>query len=68
MKLKKRKNNMNRISSASNAIFNFIFIVYSFLCVYPVALVVGTSFSEENYLKEVGYRVFPQVVSFDAYA
>ncbi|MGN0178007.1 MAG: carbohydrate ABC transporter permease [Monoglobaceae bacterium] len=57
----------NQISGKANLVFNLIFILYSILCLYPLALVIGTSFADENYLMEFGYKVFPKVTSLYAY-
>jgi len=66
-RLFKKKFRKNEISTPANIILNVIFIAYAFICLYPMALVIGTSFAEETYLNAVGYRIFPEVVSFDAY-
>lgn len=58
---------INEISNAANVLLNVIFILLSFLCIYPILLVIGTSFAEETYLNVVGYKAFPKVISLDAY-
>lgn len=63
----KKKLRKNEISTTTNILLNAVFIVYALMCLYPMALVIGTSFAEETYLNTVGYKVFPEVVSFDAY-
>ena len=63
----KRQLRINEISNAANVLLNVIFILLSFLCIYPILLVIGTSFAEETYLNVVGYKAFPKVISLDAY-
>lgn len=63
----KRDKSGNKISNIANIFCNLIFILNSFLCIYPLGLILGASFSEENYLVEYGYKVFPKVTSFAAY-
>ncbi len=65
--MKKHKLNRNEISHTVNILLNILFIAYSIICIYPIALVIGTSFADEIYLNTVGYKVFPEVISFDAY-
>lgn len=57
----------NKISRWSDALINILFIVFSICCLYPVGLVIGTSFSDELYLQEFGYKLFPKVTSTYAY-
>ncbi len=65
--MKKKKLNSNEISNTANIIINICFIIYSLICIYPIALVIGISFTDETCLNTIGYRVFPKIVSFDAY-
>jgi putative aldouronate transport system permease protein len=44
-----------------------IFIIYSLLCLFPLALVIGVSFSSENSIALGGYRIIPAEPSIAAY-
>lgn len=69
MRKKKTNNNLN-VSSASvggNIFLNILFAALAFTCVYPMLLILGTSFASEQTLIDVGYRVLPKEISFEAY-
>ena len=58
---------VHQASKVMNVFLNLLFIVLSAICVYPVLLIVGTSFATEGSLLEVGYRVIPKEISTYAY-
>lgn len=66
-KIKKSRLRINEVKASTNVALNIFFLIFAFLCIYPLALVIGTSFAEESYLLKYGYKVFPEVVSLDAY-
>jgi len=43
------------------------FVVIALVCVYPVLLVVGISFTDESALAEYGFNVIPKIFSLDSY-
>ena len=51
----------------SNIILNIIFIILSLICVFPLLLVIGISFTDESGIIENGYRLIPEHISLDAY-
>lgn len=51
----------------SRAVLHFIFILLSLVCVVPLLLVVGVSFTEEKTLLVEGYNLIPKVFSTEAY-
>lgn len=62
------KRNNNQISNLSNVILNVIFIIWSLLCVIPFLLAIGVSFTSQNAIDSVGYRIIPaefSTVSYD---
>ena len=46
---------------------NIIFIIMTFLIVYPFLIVVAISFSDENAVINEGYKLFPSAYSLEAY-
>ncbi len=44
-----------------------IYILIAFVCVYPVLLVIGISFTDESSLSEFGFHVIPKTFSLDSY-
>lgn len=59
------KNSLKK--NAVSAIMYIIFIAIAIICVYPVLLVIGISFTDESTLAEFGFRVLPHKFSLDAY-
>lgn len=57
----------NAISAPANVVLNLIFIFYSLLCIFPVLLVLGVSFSDEKSVVLNGYKVIPGKFSLAAY-
>lgn len=66
-KKKKIGNRCLQISRPWNVLINLMFIVYSVLCVYPMLLVIGVSFTDEGSLLKYGYKVIPEQFSLDSY-
>ncbi len=66
-KSKKKFENATQASPFVNVIYNIIFIIFSIMCVYPVLLIIGTSFASEASINEIGYRVIPKEFGTDAY-
>ncbi len=63
----KMKWNPNAIKSGTNVVFNIIFILVAFLCIFPFIFVFMLSISSEQSIREFGYRVIPQEFSTSAY-
>jgi len=60
-------NRLNTISAPANMIFNVFYILYSVVCIYPILLMVGVSFTDDAALSNSGYRVIPAVFSTYGY-
>lgn len=69
----KRKNKISGISDIGklpmgvNLIVNLVFITMCILVIYPMLVIVGTSFTTEEYVKTFGYTAFPKEISLFAY-
>lgn len=59
-----RKNIKKNIPSI---VLYLIFFVIVVICIYPVLLVVGISFTDESVISEYGFKVLPKVFSIDSY-
>ncbi len=57
-----------QISKTANAIWNVIFFITAIMCVYPLLLVLAVSFTDETQIAMAGYTIFPEKISFAAYA
>ena len=58
---------LNQIKPATNALFNALFVVLSFICLFPVAYVVMISVSSEESIRLNGYALIPETFSSSAY-
>ncbi|MEK3987354.1 carbohydrate ABC transporter permease [Paenibacillus sp. FSL K6-3166] len=58
----------NRTSNGINALFTLIFILLAIACVVPVIVVLSISLTDESYIRETGYSIFPTALSGDAYS
>lgn len=61
------KANIKTISTRWNILFNFIFSIWSILCIGPVLLVLSVSLTDEDAIYNYGYSFIPQKFSFKAY-
>ena len=50
-----------------SVILNIFFIIMCVICIYPVLMALGASFTSEASLIKDGYRVIPKVFSLDSY-
>lgn len=66
--IRKSKVSENRISGGANIVLNIFFVICVALCLYPLLLVMGVSFTDNNALRENGYRIIPSVFSLDGYS
>lgn len=66
--LKKKSYDVQQISRTSNVFINIFFIFYSALCVIPLLLIVGVSFSDEKQVLINGYKFWPEKFSLEAYS
>lgn len=57
----------NQISTGWNIFFNIIIILFCIACIYPVLIVLGTSFTDEHAITKYGYNIIPKVFSLKAY-
>ena len=58
---------LNQIKPATNAIFNVMFAILSFICVFPFFFVLMISISSEQSLRTNGYALIPTEFSLSAY-
>ena len=58
---------LNRIKPATNAIFNILFVILSFICIFPVFYVIMISVSSEESIRLNGYALWPETFSNSAY-
>ena len=58
---------LNQIKPATNAIFNVMFVILSFVCIFPFFYVLMISVSSEESIRNVGYALIPQSFSSAAY-
>lgn len=60
---------MNHLSrrALSQAVLNLIFIVVCFVCIYPIFLVVGISFTDETSIAMNGFNLIPEKFSVESY-
>jgi len=68
--MKKNKNQLIETTQAGpvqNVVYNIIFIILCIMCLYPVLLLLGVSFTSEDAISEFGYKLIPKEVSLDAY-
>ena len=56
----------NRVSLPANLLLNLFFIFCVVLCLYPLLLVIGISFTDNEALRD-GYRIIPQKFSTEGY-
>ena len=68
--MKKNKKHLIGAAEASpigNIFINILFLALCVCCIYPILLIIGTSFADENYLSDFGYKIFPEQTSVYAY-
>ena len=58
---------LNQIKPATNTVFNVMFVILSFICVFPFAYVIMISVSSEESIRNVGYALIPESFSGAAY-
>ncbi|WP_240547912.1 carbohydrate ABC transporter permease [Paenibacillus lignilyticus] len=64
---RRKRRDVLAVSTKSNIILNIIFILYGCLCLLPILLVVGVSFSDEKSIALHGYKLIPEKFSLSAY-
>ncbi len=57
----------NQFSPVANAVLTLIAGLFAFVCVYPMLLCIGVSFTDEKSLARYGYRLIPKNFSTRAY-
>lgn len=63
----KKKREVNSVSNPANALLNLFFILWSAICIIPLLLVLGISFSSETSIVEHGYKIIPPEFSTSSY-
>ena len=58
---------LNQIKPATNAVFNVMFAILSFISIFPFFYVIMISVSSEESIRHVGYALIPQSFSNAAY-
>lgn len=58
---------LDRIKPATNAAFNALFALLSFVCLFPVFYVIMISVSSEESIRTHGYALWPETFSSAAY-
>lgn len=58
---------LNQIKPLTNALFNVLFAVLSFICLFPVFYVIMISVSSEESIRTNGYALWPETFSASAY-
>lgn len=58
---------LNQIKPTTNACFNILFVLLSFVCLFPVFYVFMISVSSTDSITKYGYRLFPDTYSTAAY-
>lgn len=64
---KKLTANINGSKPVGNILLNIFFILFCVMCVYPMLMILGTSFTTEEALNVYGYSVIPKEFSLEAY-
>lgn len=64
---KKKTHDVLAISRGSNFLINAFFVFYSALCIIPLLLLIGVSFSDEKQVLIHGYKFWPKQFSLEAY-
>jgi putative aldouronate transport system permease protein len=59
--------NANRISIGANIALNLFFVFCVVVCLYPLLLVIGISFTDNDALRN-GYSIIPRVFSMEGYS
>ena len=67
MKKKKYTAGINNSTVVGNIFLNILLIAICLTCVYPILMILGTSFTSETALNTYGYGVIPKEFSLDAY-
>ncbi len=62
-----KKGHLNRNSLVAEVILHAVFIMFALICVLPILLIVGISFTDESVLVREGYNFIPAKFSLDAY-
>lgn len=65
---KKKVDDALAISRGSNFAINIFFWIYSALCIIPILLLLGVSFSDEKQVLINGYKFWPEKFSLEAYS
>jgi putative aldouronate transport system permease protein len=58
---------VNKLNFKSNIFIHLFFVIFSLLFIIPLLLVVAVSFSNEDAVRNFGYRLIPLEIDFTAY-
>ena len=64
---RKKKRYLDAIPRPASVGIHLFFILFAVLCIFPILLILGISFTDETALTRGGYNVIPSVFSADAY-
>ena len=67
MKKKEFSSKINGVSTMTNVLLNIFFVLLCITCIYPILVILGTSFTTEDALNTNGYGVIPKEFSLEAY-
>lgn len=67
MNKRKKMNRSITVSPFTNGVLNLVFILISVIFLYPVLLIIMSSFASEQSLINDGYRIIPTAWSLDGY-
>ncbi|MGI6634676.1 MAG: carbohydrate ABC transporter permease [Christensenellales bacterium] len=65
--IKRKNRKINSIPNYANFLIHFFFVLWSVLCIVPVLLVLGISFSSESSILTYGYEFIPTEFSTSSY-
>ena len=63
----KKLSRVSTVSKKADFALNFMFVLYSLICIIPFILIVMVSVTEESSLVINGYSFFPKIFSLNAY-
>ena len=65
--MSKKKYRINKVKPFTNASFNVLFILLSFMAIFPIIYITIISLSSEDSIKKIGYSLKPLEYSLNAY-
>lgn len=65
--IKRKKRSLDAIPLPASVGIHLFFILFAVICIFPILLILGISFTDETALTRNGYNVIPAVFSTEAY-